>query len=348
MTIGLKIGMIGLVVVLILGIVIVPLAAAQDDLSGDCQFTPYIEAPLYGAPLVDPALTYNGASGGPLDVLMRSGADTPVEMLQVVIQFGPTGWVHPWAGELSGDCANLPVDDTPIDRNPPICTVTVPPDTPVYAEAGLHTRLPDVLAGGTYILTREAADSVFIIIDYPTGGWIRNYAAEKGFGCVFITPYVPTLAVAQAGARLWEWSGVAEGHQLGTLAEGEPVAILAGPEQGPIRFDTDDVGEWWQVAQGDQIGWVWAARLDFGAEPSAETGAAARALENAVLWATPDLWVRHVIDYVAADMALRVIAGPVQAVNSLEPTETGGWYYYVQPEGGLYAGWLAEEVIAFE
>jgi hypothetical protein len=54
---------------------------------------------------------------------------------------------------------------------------------------------------------------------------------------------------------------------LVAIPAGTPLQIIAGPVSGPIRYDTDSTGDWYQVSlNGTVLGWVWAERLSFNAQ----------------------------------------------------------------------------------
>jgi hypothetical protein len=78
-------------------------------------------------------------------------------------------------------------------------------------------------------------------------------------------PY--STALALQNARAWMQPNVKTGHMLVAIPAGTPLQIIAGPVSGPIRYDTDSTGDWYQVSlNGTVLGWVWAERLSFNAQ----------------------------------------------------------------------------------
>lgn len=326
-----------------------PRATAEDT----CTFTPHFNAtPLYAAPLADPAQQRGEVPGGvPLLALKRSGL-TYDALIYVTLDTTSGGWVDQRSGTLTGACDDLPLDNTPLIDYPTICTAAVSQAVPFFDDAQLFTPKPFDLQPGTYVVTRRSAASVFVRLDHAMGGWTALSAITLGPACSTVMQAAPFQAVALDNARLWTQPNVQTGARLLDLPSGTGVVILAGPVEGPIRYDTADVGDWYQVAYNGQSGWVWSARLDFNAAPPPVTppstpSASPTARDNARLWSQPNVQAGQVIGFLTPGTALQLLSGPVEGPIRYDTTDTGDWYY-VQAEGSLYAGWLWAGRIAFE
>jgi hypothetical protein len=54
------------------------------------------------------------------------------------------------------------------------------------------------------------------------------------------------------------------GESTTTVTPGTQLVILDGPERGPIQFDNEIQGDWYQVSYLDDtapLGWIWQERL---------------------------------------------------------------------------------------
>lgn len=151
------------------------------------------------------------------------------------------------------------------------------------AYAGTNARLwslPNARTGS--ILTTLAPGSVVSLTGTPVSGPIRIdtdhvdlwYPVSQGnlSGWVWAERLIfpapaphPTLAVTLPNARLWSLPDAHTGQLLIHLAEGLSLPVIAGPVRGPVRFDTADRGDWYQVRlpSTGNTGWVWAERLSF-------------------------------------------------------------------------------------
>jgi hypothetical protein len=73
------------------------------------------------------------------------------------------------------------------------------------------------------------------------------------------------MATAHENARVWSEPSVQTGTVVTLLEPGSQVILIGEPVQGPVRIDSDDMGDWYQVRlpeETEPIGWVWADRLD--------------------------------------------------------------------------------------
>src|SRR5690606_7513026 len=122
------------------------------------------------------------------------------------------------------------------------------------------------------------------------------------------------IATALDNARAWSAPDVRSGAMVTTFAPGTQLIVLAGPVSGPIRFDTADTGNWFQVravnVAGGATGWVWENRLRF-APPAGPGGPTAVALANARVWSQPDVHAGAWIASLVEGSAVRILVGPV-------------------------------------
>jgi hypothetical protein len=72
-------------------------------------------------------------------------------------------------------------------------------------------------------------------------------------------------AVTRPNARVWTEPSAQTGRLVTLLEPGSAVILIGEPVRGPVRLDTDDEDDWYQVRLPDEtepIGWVWADRLN--------------------------------------------------------------------------------------
>jgi hypothetical protein len=77
-------------------------------------------------------------------------------------------------------------------------------------------------------------------------------------------------------ARLWTLPDIYTGRGMSWVPAGTALQVLYGPVSGPIRYDSDEPGDWYYVvSSGDgsgfsaQRGWIWGGYLQFE-EPQEE------------------------------------------------------------------------------
>lgn len=248
-------------------------------LSGDCDAVPVDPRPLTDYPTIC-AVTL----AGPVPAYFDASLTQPREDLlagtyiavrraprAVLVQLGDAMgvWLAQASVSFSGACESLPVEGA--NR----------------ALAGENARVwtqPSVRSGEVMYTLPVGAN--VLIVAGPVTGPIRNDTSDQGeWVQVVWGPYAPgwvwlprlTLlddddpaappvtgsAIAGANTRLWTQPSVRTGSVLAAVSQGAVVRVLAGPVRGPIRYDTDDQDDWYQVAWGDTIGWVWVERITF-------------------------------------------------------------------------------------
>jgi len=253
----------------------------QGTLSGTCQMNiPVISVPL----AAHPTLCVLNTAAQPVPLFVESTLQTqhdtlPANASYALIQKAGAsyyvyvdeysgGWVSTSAGTISGACDVLPGE-------PMIYTAT--------AIALQHARLwsaPDIYQG-TVLVTLEPGTQVAILAG-PVRGPISYSSALAGdwyqarwnsvVGWVWServtftseSPVPDDTALALPNARAWSQPNVKTGQMLVAIPAGISLQIIAGPVSGPIRYDTDATGDWYQVSlNGTVLGWVWVDRLAF-------------------------------------------------------------------------------------
>jgi hypothetical protein len=210
-----------------------------------CQFVIVTDqAPLYNAPL--PHISQQTG------VLARNAVypvlqTTPVYLDSLVLLSGTErgdAWALRRHGELKGDCARVPIDETPVAAYPAVCTFTI------AASANDVSRTLPVIGfeNGAYLLW----------LDHARSEWADSDTGKLGGACLADEP----TATARANARLWSSPDVGTGSRLATLPLNTPMTVLAGPVRGAIRTDIVANGDWYRVVDAaGRIGWVWSERL---------------------------------------------------------------------------------------
>lgn len=314
---------------------------APADAQNACTFTAMPEpAPLYHAPLADPKQQKDTLpAGGSYRVISKSGPQYDALFL-VAIDDAYGGWVDPRSGTLNGACDDIPIDDTPLATYPTICTLSANNPVSFFDDAAL-TLGKGALDPGTYVVTRRSGDALFVRLDHAMGGYVRASAGRLSDACDLLATEHPPLATAGPNARVWSAPDVRLGDVLGTLPVGSQVLIVDGPVRGPIRFDTDDMGDWFLVHGSNYVvGWVWSERLVVDEPGPPPTGAPGTvALDNARLWTVPNVHTGYVVAFLDAGTPLNVLAGPVTGPIRYDTDDMGEWYY-VRSGDGWWAGWL--------
>jgi TolB protein len=101
--------------------------------------------------------------------------------------------------------------------------------------------------------TVEAADGINTLV--PVQSNTTNVQTTSARG-----------ATALDSARVWSAPDVKHASVLQTLPPGTRVVIVGGPVIGPIRYDSDIRGNWYQVSfpnSNNPLGWMWDQRLSF-------------------------------------------------------------------------------------
>ena len=303
-----------------------------------CTFTPTAEgAKLYHAPLTDPAQEKSALVVGQGYLVQRQHT----EHFYVTLDGLNGGWVDRRSGMLSGNCNALPVDSTSLSDFPTVCTLTSTERTSLFNDSAL-IQAKSQLDAGTYVVTQQTGGAYYVRLGHAFGGWVLSSAGSLSGACDTIPPVSGLTAWALADARVWSAPDVKTGEVAGTLVENSLVVIVAGPVRGPIRFDTNDEGDWYQVAQSGQvIGWVWDARLDFADPPAPPPPAVQTAITqpNARLWTQPNVKSGSIQAYVPDGLRVTILTGPVMGPIRYDTADLGEWYY-VLPDGGFLPGWI--------
>jgi hypothetical protein len=327
-------------------IALTPAHAAQSAVQTNCTFSGTLdELVYYFAPLTDPSQQKGVAPGGvPYPVLKQSGEHFLIQL----DQSGYGGWVDRRSGILGGDCSQVPVDDTPLSGYDTLCFFTSAGTPPLYAESNLITPQGNAQANTPYVVTLKSATSYLLRLDHAFGVWVAAGTGQlSGFGCNTLpVEYVAAQATALANARMWSAPDVKTGVRTVDLAAGTLVTVIGGPVRGPIRFDTDDQGNWYQVRRNmdGQTGWVWEQRLAFTDPP--DPGVTATVLANARAWSEPNVRMGGVLANLAEGSQVVILEGPVNGPIRYDTNDRGDWYL-VQQTATHITGWVWVERLAF-
>ncbi len=308
-------------------------ASAQTD---NCWFTPTEDTTLYAAPV--------------FDMTQQSGMVVPDESYEVLQQApeylyiersdGRRGFVERDRGILSGTCGmNVPTVSAPLHTYPTLCVLTTPEEAiPLYIEAARRTQKDTLLPNANYAVIRQIGASYYVYIDRYDGGWISEDIGSLDGQCSDLPGQMPSVAVTLENARVWSTPDVHNGVLLATLTPNSQVTVLDGPTSGPVLFTSTDIqGDWYQVSQGDVIGWVWSERLMLAALVPASGWAAA--LDETRAWSHPDVRVGVVQSNISAGTRLRLTAGPVSGPIRYDTDANGDWYQ-VSDQEGTVLGWV--------
>jgi hypothetical protein len=102
--------------------------------------------------------------------------------------------------------------------------------------------------------------------------WVRPVSVQTEIIATTPTPQAlkpnmsGLLAFTRADARLWPVPNVRSVKTYKTLKAEEPLTIIAGPLYGPIRTDSAQQGDWYQVQVGKdslEYGWIWSGSFRF-------------------------------------------------------------------------------------
>lgn len=254
------------------------------------------------------------------------------------------GWVDRRSGRLSGDCDAVPVDSVPSGGYPTICWFTASADVPAYYAATLTGQSGSLPSGRRYITLRQTDTALELYVDHAMSAWVNVEAGTVAGMCAGLgeqdAPGLPVTVLAHA--RLWSQPDAKNGDVLATFAAGSQAEILDGPVRGPIRLDTDDQGDWYQVRQGVIIGWMWVERF----VPVAAASGQAVTLANARLWSQPSVREGQKLADLPIDVQVDILAGPVRGPLRADINFDGDWYQVRLPTTGEI-GWVWVERLAF-
>lgn len=300
--------------------------------------------PLYSAPLNIASLQ--------VDVLQIGGGYTVekrAERYLYVSGAGLEGWVHGLSlgAHTAGECSSQVNVDAPLTDYPSICFFTPVETMPVFNDPALTEQHPvfGLQSGQDYPVVYEDASSLFAYIDDASGGWVSSDTGFLSGACDSLpTPgSYPQTAIALENARLWSQPDVGIGDIIADVAPGTILQVISGPVQGPIRLDTDDLGLWFYIIDGEQSGWLWEARLEFE-EIISDDGGSAQTLDDARLWSLPDVHQGRLIGFINPGSSVRVLEGRVVGPIRFDTTDTGNWYFV---EVGTVRGWMWEGRLNF-
>lgn len=193
-----------------------------------------------------------------------------VASFYVLLDSARGGWLSDDAGVITGDCERVPQAGA---SN----LVITNAETNVWSQ-------PDVTIGD--IVQTLDANTQLMLVSPPVRGAIRVDTDDVGewyfvalnnqsspIGWVWIgrlefvdlddLPTGDMTATALNNARLWSLPDVRSGVVIAPITYGTQLTVIGDSVQGAIRYDTDDLGEWYQVRVGALIGWIWAGRLQF-------------------------------------------------------------------------------------
>jgi hypothetical protein len=247
---------------------------------GDCTSLPEDDRPLTDYPTVcffipiEAMHVYNDSSlTDEHDAFdLKGGESYPVvyadeASLFAYIDDAAGGWVSAETGFVSGLCDDLAkpdgyqqaiaLENARLWSQPNVRIGAIVAD--VEPETPLHIISGPVL--GSIRLDTEDLGKWFYVSDGTQAGWL--WEARVEFEEVDGDD-VDTTVKALEDTRLWSLPNVQQGSLIAFVNPGSTVRILEGPVNGPIRFDTTDIGGWYFVEVGTTRGWVWEDRLDFG------------------------------------------------------------------------------------
>jgi hypothetical protein len=171
------------------------------------------------------------------------------------------GWVSSASGTLGDRCTVIFGDGK---------TVTTLENARIWSEpdvfkgqmlATLPVGFPvKIVAGpvrGPVSLTTNESGDWYKVEGANTSGWV--WSARLAFETATLS------AITKEEARVWSLPNVKQGQLTVTLPPNATVQILAGPVSGPVRLDTDEVGNWYKVryTATNVTGWIWDRRLTF-------------------------------------------------------------------------------------
>ncbi len=248
----------------------------------------------------------------------------------IAIDHAYGGWVDRRSGRLSGDCASIPVDTTPLSDFPTVCLYSAAVAVPAFLDEQMTMPFGNIPAQQSLPVVEQTAAAHYLLLDHATGAWVSAGSGSLSGGCVTRNVY------ALANARLWSQPDVKNGQLLATLQPGSSVNIIGNPVPGPIRFDTADTGLWYPVKQGTLSGWIWAERLTDYPQPADGP----TALANARVWSQPDVRSGQLLTTLPVGQNVTILGGPVLGAIRFDTPTQGNWY---QVQANNITGWVWSE-----
>lgn len=261
---------------------------------------------------------------------------------------GGYGWID-WHSRINGICPEFeeiytdPAYDVPLSQFPTVCTYTIIEILSGYNDkdltqphGGFGTREP-----GTYVVVEITDDAIGLNgTASMSGGYVQANRGLLSGHCN------GTLQLARAldNARVWTQPDAILGDVITTLAIDTEVGVLNTPVVGKIQADID--GDWYQVIQGNIIGWVWVERLVFGRTFTSPQPIVSQATvtENTRIWTQPDAKVGTVITTLFPNSQVNIIGDAIIGNIQLDTDLQGTWFPVQQ--GGT-TGWVYEGRLNF-
>lgn len=252
---------------------------------------------------------------------------------------GERGWVDHHTRMMNGDCAGNPrIVLPPLSDFPTVCFYTTTEDLAGYRDAALtqeHSAFSHFPPGTYPIVSRTSTTVEFAGTADMGGAFVEaNHGTFSGH-----CDGTLQLATTLDGARVWTEPDVSVGQMIATLDAGTEVGILEGPVQGRILADDALEGNWYKIAHGAIVGWIWEERLKFGRTFTVEQPYSdkATALDSARLWTQPDIRTGQVVTTLLAGSEVQIIGDTVEGVIREDPVTQGMW---VPVQQGGTTGWV--------
>lgn len=165
------------------------IARQVDDNGGDnnggdksCRFTGTSEIlTVYQAPVTDATQHLARLSG----VEAYPVVQQRTQHVLIQLRDSRTAWVDRRSGTLAGDCSSIPVDNTPLEGFPTLCTFTSPVSVPLYSNSALTGQV-GTLPPGTFPLIGVNRDRYYVYLDANQGGWVLGNAGVVAGNCVMV------------------------------------------------------------------------------------------------------------------------------------------------------------------
>lgn len=164
--------------------------------------------------------------------------------------------------------------------------------TPAFTRGSVHVRSAPNAHTGDVLDTLPPLSKLFII-DGPVrgpieadsdseGAWYRVFMEGYPTGWVWaeqldiITSWHEARnsgedlfanetqpVTVNSWARLWTLPDIHTGRGMSWVPAGTELQAVHGPVPGPIRYDSDEIGDWYYVSGRSYRGWIWGGYLLF-------------------------------------------------------------------------------------
>ncbi len=147
--------------------------------AGPCTFSGVpATVSLYYAPISDATQFKVTVPGNqPYPVIQQHGDHV---LLQINTQ--DTAWADRSVGTFSGNCENVPVDQTPIGAYPTVCSLTSPTETLLYNDPTFTTAIGTV-PSGSHAVTAFTGGSYYLWLDDTYAGWVSGAGSTISGSC---------------------------------------------------------------------------------------------------------------------------------------------------------------------